>query len=169
MTEIQEDYHKRIEEKMKKIYDSTDIIKKIEEKRIEDIEEKKMEKYEVTYENNMKSKNQLNSKKTKDQKRFEDVKYNYSELQKEMERKNKELSNKLKKKVDPKIFRHNISNNEEMLTKRQTSMERFMQNMSDIKKNKENKNLKFLKLQQERNARSFDKITSLNMSKENIR
>jgi len=168
MNEIQEDYHRRIEDRMKKIYYSTDIIKKIEEKRIIDIEEKKLEKFEINYENKHKYKDQLNLKRSKEKKRFEDAKYNYTELQKEREKKNIELSNKLKKKYYSNM---KISGNlkDELSIKRQTSIERFLQNSSEIKKNNANRNLKLLKLQQEKNERSFDKIRTLDMSKENVR
>jgi hypothetical protein len=178
MNEIQEDYHRRIENKMKKIYSSADFIKKLEEQRINNIEERKLEKYEVVSSNKNKLNEELNSKKLKEKKRFEEVQYNLKELIKETEKKNNELSGKLKKKYHSNIksfeningnLIHNLKDENSISQKRQINVERFMFNCSEIKKNNQNRNLKLLKMQQERVERSFDKLRSLDMSKENAR
>ena len=163
---IQEDYQKRLEEKMKKVHDSTDLIKKIEEKRNTEYEVKKMERYEIQYENLSRFKSELESKRSKDKRRFEDVRDNFTQIQRKFEKKNKELSNKLKKKTLHIIADENIEN---YFTKRQSSIERFSQNSSNIKKDNAERKLRFLELQQDRNIRSHDKVKTLDMSKDNVR
>jgi hypothetical protein len=187
MNGIQEDYHRRIEDKMKKINSSTDLIKKIEEKRIINIEERKLEKYEVVSANKNKILEELNNKKLKEKKRLEEVEYNLREKLKEKEKKDNELLKKRHhsnlKSLENVNFNGSIIGNgnlnenlnsirnikDENIQRRQTNVQRFMFNCSEIKKSNQNRNLKLLKMQQEKVERSFDKLRSLDMSKENAR
>lgn len=173
MNEIQNNYSKQIEEKMKKIQQSTEIIKEIEEKRRCDIENRKFERYENKFENLSKFKTELKEKKDKDKRRFDDVRDNFQEIQKKFERKNKELSNRLKKKINVRLSNDalNTSNNniDSYLSKRQDSMKRFSVNSTNIKRDNALKNIRYLELQSERNIRSIDKIKTIDMSREFVR
>lgn len=166
MNTIQEDHHKRIQEKMKKVHQSTELIKLIEEKRISDFENKKLERYENKYENKLKINSDKEDKKFKEKRRFEDVRDKFLEIQKKLDRRNKELSNKLKKKSYNRLSNQNI---EHYFLSRQNSSERFSLNSSNIKKESAMKNMRYLKIQSERNIRSHDKIKTLDLSKDNVR
>lgn len=170
MNEIQEDYQRRMENKMKKIYSSADLIKKLEEKRINEIEERKLEKYGIVLSNKNNLNDGLNEKKIKEKKKIEEVQFNLMEMLKESERKNTEISGKFKRKyrinnTNENSFSHNIS----LSQKRQTNADRFLYNSTKIKKNNQNRNMKLLKMQQEKVERSFDKLRTSDMSKENAR
>lgn len=166
MNEIQDEFHRKLEDKMKKISESADLIRKLEEKKLIDYEEKKIGKVEYNIESSSKAKDDLKNKKGKGLKRFEEAKFNLSEIQKSMEIKNKELMTKLKEKKNSKSVLHHV---EDYLAKRNSTAERFVENASNIKKNKEEKKMKYLEIQQIRNNRSVDKIRTLDMSKEFLR
>ena len=165
MSEIQEDFHDRIEEKMKKVHQSTEIVKLIEEKRISDFENKKFERFENKYEEKHNLKSDQNEKRFKDKRRFEDVRDNFIEIQKKFERKTKELSTKLKSKNQNRISDQNI----EYFVKRQNSNERFSQNSNNLKRDRSMKSMRYLQERGERNIRSNEKIRSVGMSQENVR
>jgi hypothetical protein len=168
MTEIHEDFENKFKEKMKKIQQSNELIKQLEEKRINDLEYRRIAKYENKYENTSRYKIDIMDKKSKEKRRIEDVKENFEEIQKNIERKNRELANKLKAK-NKTFNRLSEQNLENYLIKRKTRLESFSQNFNNIRKATASKNMRYLVLQSEKNNRSIDKIKSLDLSKDNVR
>lgn len=170
LKEIHNVFQKRLEEKMKKIYASTDLIKKLEQKKLHERENKKIERYGASDLQMLKHKNLFEEKVSKDKKRIIEVRENLEDLKKEYQEKNLELSNKLKggKKMKK---RNEILNKKvgDYLIKRQSSFDKFIENSDILKKTTQRRNMKFLKMQQLRNRKSHDKARSVDISKNNSR
>jgi hypothetical protein len=169
LQEIQDGYHKKLEEKLKKISESTDLIKKLEQKKVRERELKKIEKFGISNVEQQRHKQIIEEKRSKEKKRFEDVQVNLEEIEKNYERKNLILSNKIKLKKTQKLNHLYGRKLEEYMIKRQSSYDKFSLNYDTLKINNNKRNLKLLKLQQMRNRRSHEKARSVDISKDNIR
>jgi len=154
---------------MKKVYESTDLIKKLELQKTKDRESKKISKFGNFYNQMQKHKQDFEIKRSKEKKKFDQVRENYEEMQRAYEIKKQELSNKIKTKKQP--LAKDIINKrmDAYINKRQSSYDRFMENYSNIKKIATRRNLRLLRIQQLRNRRSSDKARSVDMSRDNIR
>lgn len=154
---------------MKKVYESTESIKKMEQQKLLDRENKKIEKFGNSNNHKQKHKQDLEEKRSKEKRKFEHVRENYEEKLKDYECKNQELSAKLKAKKQSRlkeILNNKLSN---YISKRQSSYDKFIENYSYIKKSNNWRNLKLMKIQQIRNRRSFEKAKSVEISKDNVR
>jgi len=154
---------------MKKVYESTDLIKKMEIQKLKDNEDKRIEKYGVSNFQIQKNKEIFEEKKNNEKKKFIHVRDNYEEIQKENEVKNQEITDKITRKKLSKINEIFCRRTDEYINKRQSSYDRFIENYSNIKKLSNRKNLKLLRMQQIKNRRSVEKARSLYVSRDNMR
>lgn len=169
LNEINQNYQKRLEEKMKKVYESTESIRKMEQQKLKERESKKIEKF-GTYNNQVqKHKQDFEVKRSKEKKKFEHVRENYEEMQRDYETKKQELSVKLRSKKQSRIKELMNNRMNAYINKRQSSYDKFIENYSSIKKMNNRRNLKLLRVQQMKNRRSFDKARSVEISKDNLR
>lgn len=114
-------------------------------------------------------KQSFEEKRSKEKKKIVQVRENYEEMQREYEVKKIELSNKLKTKKQT-LVKDIINRKMDIyINKRQSSYDKFMENYSNIKKLTTRRNLRLLRFQQIRNRRSFDKLKSVDVSRDNIR
>ncbi len=169
MIEINHNFQKKIEDKLKKVYESTDLIKRLELQKTKERENKNISKFGKFYSQMQNKKQSFEEKRSKEKKKIVQVRENYEEMQREYEVKKIELSNKLKTKKQT-LVKDIINRKMDIyINKRQSSYDKFMENYSNIKKLTTRRNLRLLRFQQIRNRRSFDKLKSVDVSRDNIR
>jgi len=169
LNEINQNNQKRFEEKMKKVYESTETIKKMEVQKLKERENKKIEKFGTNNNQLQKHKQDIEEKRSKEKKKFEHVRENYEEMLKDYEYNIQELSDKLRTKKQTRI-KESINNKlNAYINKRQSSYDKFIENNSSIKKMNYRRNLKLMRIQQMINRRSFERARSVEISKDNIR
>ena len=169
LKEIQETFQKRVEDKMKKVYESTDIIKKIELKKYKERENKKIDQFEGIYYNLQKIKQNFDEKKSKEKKKNLEVKENLQDLAEEQNIKSTDLSNKINQRQLRKINNFLTKRMDDFYLKRQNSVDRCLENHEIIIEINKSKNYGLLNSQKIKHERSYEKTRSLNVSKENIR
>ena len=169
LSEINQNYQKRLEDKMKKVHESTETIKKMEQLRLKEREIKKIEKFGVYNSQIQKQKQDIEGKRSKEKKKFEHVKENYEEMLKDYEASKQELTVKIKNKKQSIIKEFMNGRMNAYINKRQSSYDKFIENYSSIKKMNNRRNLKLMRTQQMKNRRSFEKARSMEISKDNIR
>jgi len=169
LNEINVNIQKKIDEKMKKVQDSTNLIKKLELQKMKDNENKKIERFQMFYSQTQKKKEIIDEKRFKDKKKFDHVRENYEDMQRDYDKKKLALSNKLKKKKQSKIMEIMNRKLDVYVNKRQSSYDRFLENYRDIKSNNTRRNIDLMRVQQLRNSRSVEKAKSVDISKDNIR
>jgi len=169
LIEINHNFQKKIEDKLKKVYESTDLIKRLELQKTKERENKNISKFGKFYSQMQNKKQSFEEKRSKEKKKIVQVRENYEEMQREYEVKKIELSNKLKTKKQT-LVKDIINRKMDIyINKRQSSYDKFMENYSNIKKLTTRRNLRLLRFQQIRNRRSFDKLKSVDVSRDNIR
>jgi hypothetical protein len=154
---------------MKKVYESTEAIKKMELEKLKNREDKKIEKFGVYSSQMQKQKQNLEEKRTKEKKKFEHVLENYEEINNGFQNQKLELSAKIKSKKQSRIKELMNGRMNEYINKRQSSYDRFIENYSSIKKFNNRRNLTLKRIQHIKHKRSYEKARSMEISKENIR
>jgi len=169
LNEINQNYQKRLEEKMKKVYESTESIKKMEQLKLKERENRKIEKFGSYNEHAQIQKQIVENKRSKEKRKFEHVRENYEDMQRDYETKKQELSVKLRSKKQSRIKELMNNRMNLYLNKRQFSYDKFLENYSSIKKMNNRRNIKLMRVQQMKNRRSFEKARSVEISKDNLR
>lgn len=169
LNEINQNYQKRLEDKMKKVYESTESIKKMEQQKLKERENKKIEKFGA-YNNKIHiQKQDFQEKRSKEKKKFEHVRDNFQEMQRDYETKKQELSIKLRTKKQSRVKELMNNRMNAYINKRQSSYDKYLENYSSIKKMNNRRNLKLMRIQEMMNRRSFEKARSVEISKDNLR
>lgn len=169
LNEINQNYQKRLDEKLKKVHESTETIKKMEQQKLKERESKKIEKFGVYNSQIQKQKQDIEEKRSKEKKKFEHVRENYEEMLKDYESQKQELSVKIRTKKQSRLKEIVNGRMNAYLNKRQSSYDKFLENYSSIKKMNSRRNLKLMRVQQIKNRRSFEKAKSMEISKDNTR
>lgn len=161
----------KISEKLKKVYDSTDIIKKAEKNRIKNLEAKKLRQYTSFHSSLMELKEKIKEDKEKKKEKTESVKENISVINRSFVEQNKDLSMRLMEKYK-KISDKNkdkFSQLNEFIHKRKNSINKVNENsfLNRMYFSRLGDNIR--KYQHTQNKKSVERNKSLDMSKEIIK
>ncbi len=157
---------------MKKIYQSSELIKKKEQLRLKDIENRKFKQFSSHYYNVANIKEKISDKKKKEKVKYETFKDNISHINRSYYEKNEDLFNKLsdkyKKQIDNKnAYQRFIG----FIHKRKISFDRFNENSFNLSLNRINSSMNqdIMRFQHQQNSKSFIRNKSLDVSREYIK
>lgn len=162
--------NKDIDEKMKKIYRSTEFIKKQEQKKLKEMENRKLSQF-TSYHINI-SKIQENITKIKQKEKFkrENVKENIDHLNRSFVEKQDSLYKQLSDKYKKQKERHkSLMKYDQFFHKRKLSFDRFSENSVVINTLNKSPRGNIIKFQYMQNTKSVEKNKSLNVSRESIK
>lgn len=161
----------QISEKMKKIYTSNDNKRKAENKKIKELEIKKLGQYTSYHFSLMDLKEKINKQKEKEKEKYINVKENISILNRSFNEKSKDLNKKLNDK-----FKKISDNNKnrflylsQFIHKREKSFEKNIENNFTNKMYFTRLGNDILKFQHNKNLKSIERNKSLNDYKEIMR
>ena len=172
MLNISETYNKEIDQKMQKIFKSTETIKKQEQKRIKEIQNRKFSQFKSHDLNISKIKENIQKIKLKEKTKFDNVKDRIENLNRSYyERQDglyKQLCDKYRKQ---KENRNSLMKYDQFFHKRKLSFDRFSENSFNLDTIGKSPNLKgnIIKYQYMQNTKSAEKNKSLNVSRESIK
>ena len=170
MLNISKKINEEIDEKMKKIHKSTEMIKEQEHKRIKDIEARKLDKFIAHHYNIINIKENI-------KKIYEKEKFRYSNVQENLEDKNKSLvknQDNIYRKLNQKYKKQKEDTKskvryEEFFHRRKISFDRFNENSFIINHLNNSRYDNIIKSQHYRNSKSVERNRSLNTSRDSIR
>lgn len=170
MLNISKTIHNEIDEKMKKIHKSTEMIKKQEQLRLKEIEARKLDKFTTHYYNISNIKENLKRIYEKEKLRYSNVQENVDHINKSLIEKQDKMYTNLSQKYSKQRERQKINSRlEEFLHKRKISFDRFNENSFILSQLNNSRQEDVIKSQHYRNSRSFERNRSLNTSKDSIR
>jgi hypothetical protein len=161
----------KISEKLKKIYASTDLIKKADKNRIKILEDKKLKQYSNFQYSLIELKEKIKIDKQKDKEKNENINDNISAINRSFIQENKSLSNKLMDKYK-KIAEKNkdkFVNLNKFIRKRQNSINHVNENNLLNKLYFSKLGVKIKKNQQKHNNKSIQRNRSMNLSRDLIK
>jgi len=172
MNNISKSIHKEIDEKMKKIIKSTEIIKKQEEKRIKNIENRKLNQYTSYYYNISNINEKIRKIHEKEKVKFVNVKENIDHINRTFNERQDSLYNQLNEKYRKQ--RENKKSHikfDEYIHRRKLSLDRFNENTFILSKHYNNnpRNGDIMRFQHSQNIKSVEKNKSLNVSREGLK
>lgn len=170
MLNISNTINKEIDQKMKKIFKSTEIIKKQEQKRLKEIENRKLTQFTNFQINISKMKENMQKIKQKEKIKYESVKDNIEFLNRSFDEKRdslyKQLSDKYRKQREN---RNNFMKYDQFFHQRKLSFDRFSDNSNSLNTLNKSPRGNIIKFQYAQNTKSFEKNKSLNVSRESLK
>jgi len=170
MLNISKIINKDIDEKMKKIFKSTEVIKKQEQKRLKEIEKRKLNQYTSYHINILKIKENIQKIKQKEKLKQGNVKDNIEFLNRSFNEKQdslyKQLSDKYKKQRDN---RNSLMKYEQFFHKRKMSFDRFSENSVVLNTHNKSPRGNIIKFQYMQNTKSVEKNKIFNVSRESLK
>jgi hypothetical protein len=170
MLNISNTINKEIDEKMKKIFKSTEMIKKQEQKRLNEIEKRKLNQYTSYHINIVKIKENIQKVKQKEKIKYGNVKDNIEFLNRSFNEKQdslyKKLSDKYKKQREN---RNSFMKYDQFFHKRKLSFDRFSENSTVLNTLNKSPRGNIIKFQYMQNTKSLEKNKSLNVSRESLK
>lgn len=170
MLNISKTIHNDFDEKMKKIKKSTEFIRKQELKRLDDIENRKLNQFTRHSYNISNIKDNIKKIQQKEKIKLLNVKENIDHLNRSFIEKQDTLYKKLndKYKKQQEIQRKTIKY-EEFIHRRKLSFDRFYENSFNNTKINNSRNKEIMKFQHYHNSKSIERNKILNTSRENIK
>jgi len=161
----------KISEKLKKIYASTDLIKKADKNRIKNLEDKKLKQYSNFQFSLIELKEKIKNDKIKEKEKNENVNDNISAINRSFIEENKSLSNRLLDKYK-KIADKNkdkFVNLNKFIKKRQNSINHVNEKNLINKLFFSKLGVKIQKNQHKQNNKSVQRNRSMNLSRDMIK
>lgn len=170
MLDISKTINKDIDEKMQKIFKSTETIKKQEQKRLKEIENRKLSQFTSYHLNISKIKENIQKIKKKEKTKFKNVKENIEYLNRCFSEKQNglhmHLSDKYRKQKDN---RKSFMKYNEFFQRRKLSFDRFSENSVSIGILGKTPKGNIGKFQYMQNTKSLEKNKSFNVSRESLK